>query len=111
MPLPAREKTRSWAVSGTSGTYTATSPFTSRGFGPLGVSHSLDTFTLCRASTFFPYTTLFRSVFALAGNTLTGSIDGEAAGGSITGLGSATLTALGGTTGFNGTSEIGRAHV
>src|SRR5258706_14806173 len=43
-------------------------------------------------------------VFALGGNTLTGSIDGEANGGSITGIGSATLTTQGATTGFNGTA-------
>src|SRR4029450_14027464 len=44
------------------------------------------------------------AVFALAHTTLTGPINGEANGGSITGIGSATLTAQGGTAGFNGTS-------
>src|SRR5258706_545654 len=64
----------------------------------------IDTFTLGGASTFDLKGGAGVDVFALATNTLTGSIDGEAAGGSITGIGSATLTALGGTTGFNGTS-------
>src|SRR5258706_391600 len=40
----------------------------------------------------------------MGGSTLTGSIDGEANGGSITGIGSATLTTQGATTGFNGTA-------
>src|SRR5258706_378122 len=43
-------------------------------------------------------------VFALGGNTLTVSIDGEVSGGSVTGVRRAALTMQGATTGFNGTA-------
>ncbi len=43
-------------------------------------------------------------VFALGGNTLTGSVNGEAGGATLSGITNPTLTALGASAGFNGTA-------
>ncbi|MEA3195107.1 MAG: hypothetical protein QOD26_3440, partial [Betaproteobacteria bacterium] len=94
-----------WSISGATGSLASAS-------GTIGFSNvstlqggsAIDTFTLGAASTFDLKGGAGVDVFALATNTLTGSIDGEANGGSITGLGSAVLTGAGGTIGYDGTS-------
>src|SRR4030095_16057923 len=101
--LQGLDAVSSWAVTGTSGTYTSTNALTFSGFATLQGGTAIDTFTLGGATTFNLAGGAGVDVFALATNTLTGTINGEANGGSITGIGSATLTAAG-TPGFNGTS-------
>src|SRR5204863_7907906 len=83
-------------------------------FATLQGGTGIDTFNLAGAAAYNLKGGAGVDVFALGGNTLTGSIDGEANGGSITGIGSATLTTQGATTGFNGTAasvKMGRANV
>ncbi|MBK7685198.1 MAG: filamentous hemagglutinin N-terminal domain-containing protein [Rhodocyclaceae bacterium] len=93
-----------WAMNGTGGTYTSTNALTYSGFATLQGGSAVDTYTLGAASTANIKGGDGIDVLALATNTLTGSFAGEAAGGSITGIGSAVLTAVGAETGFDGTS-------
>ncbi|MBK9624571.1 MAG: hypothetical protein IPO38_08425 [Rhodocyclaceae bacterium] len=83
--------------------FTSTNALTYSGFATLQGGSAVDTFTLGAASTANIKGGGGIDVLALATNTLTGSFAGEAAGGSITGIGSAVLTAAG-VVGFNGTS-------
>ena len=94
-----------WAMSGTGGTYTSTNALTYSGFATLQGGTAIDTYTLSANATANIKGGDGLDVLALATHTLTGSYAGEAAGGTITGIGSATLTATGTTTGFNGTSD------
>ena len=94
-----------WNISGITGSLSSASgTIDFSGVSTLQGGSAVDTFTLGSASTFNLKGGDGLDVFALGGNWLTGSIAGEAAGGSITGIGSATLTAVGTTAGFNGTS-------
>src|SRR5204862_43476 len=100
------ELASSWALSATSGSYADTSTFVLTSDGCvrlLGVT-GVQTCLLRANATFNLKGGNGLDVFALGTRTLTGSIAGEAAGGSITGLGSATLTQAGATTGYDGTS-------
>lgn len=79
-------------------------PFNFGGFSTLQGGSTIDNFTLSSNTTSTIKGGGGLDVLNLASHTLTGSFAGEAAGGSITGIGSATLTGLGAITGFNGTS-------
>ena len=74
------------------------------GFATLQGGSAVDTFTLSANATANLAGGAGADVFSLGGNTLTGSIDGELAGGTITGIGNAALSTQGAATGFNGTS-------
>src|SRR5205807_903557 len=73
-------------------------------FATLQGGAAVDTFTLTGPATFNIKGAGGVDVVALAGNTLTGSIAGEAGGVSITGLGSAQIGAAGTTIGYDGSS-------
>src|SRR6185369_1543555 len=98
-----------WSLSGAGGTYvdtTGTAPSGTvafSGFQTLQGGGAIDTFTLAANATAVIKGGGGVDVLALGGNTLTGSYAGEAAGGTITGIGSAAITAPA-TTGVDGTS-------
>jgi len=102
--LQGLDAVSSWSLAGTSGTYTSTNSLNFSGFGTLQGGTQADTFTLTNNAAFTLRGGDALDVFALASHTLTGSIDGEAAGGSITVLVDASITVPGGTIGYNGTS-------
>ncbi len=105
--LVGMDATSDWAITGTAGTYTQGVNVTTivSGVTTLQGGSAVDTFTLSANATANIKGGDGLDVLALATHTLTGSYAGEAAGGTITGIGSATLTATGTTTGFNGTSD------
>src|SRR5213079_350318 len=96
------------ALTGTTGSYTDNSGTNNVGFSTfanLQGGTAVDTFTLTGGATFNLKGGAGLDVVALGGNTLTGSIAGETAGVSITGLGSAQIGAASATTtGYDGTS-------
>ncbi|MBK7685201.1 MAG: hypothetical protein IPJ25_03530 [Rhodocyclaceae bacterium] len=93
-----------WTTLGNGGFYQNVKVLLFSGFATLQGGSAVDTFTLNGASTANIKGGGGVDVLALATHTLTGSFAGEAAGGSVTGIGSAALTAVGAVTGFDGTS-------